>query len=141
MTRVDFYFNASDRFEVITRLLSKAVSRGFHILVYTQDDVRLQKIDHYLWHNPLLSFLPHVRSEHPLAGKTPIVIGSDPGFVTKPDIIINLDDQIPDCFSRFTRLLEVVTEDKDDRDSSRERFRFFKQRGYVVNSHDLKAVK
>jgi DNA polymerase-3 subunit chi len=55
------------------------------------------------------------------------------------DILLNYDSLIPDCYSRFDRVLEVVSEDAVDRELSREHFRFFKQNGCQVISHDLKG--
>jgi DNA polymerase-3 subunit chi len=57
----------------------------------------------------------------------------------KLDILINYDPLIPDYYSRFDRVLEVVSEDAVDRELSREHFRFFKQHGCPVFSHDLKG--
>lgn len=139
MTRVDFYFNATDKLNVMMKLLNKALHGGFHVFVYTQDLHMRHKIDQYLWQSRPLSFLPHVLTGHPLVSKTPVVIGSDPGFISKYDILINYETLIPDFFSRFDRFFEVVTDDAGDRELSREHFRFFKQRGYPVHSHDLKA--
>jgi len=141
MTRVDFYFNASDKLDVITKLLIKSVNSGLYVFVHMRDAQMLHQFDQYLWQSRPLSFLPHVLSDHPLAPQTPIVIGAEPGSIVKFDILINYEPLIPEYFSRFDRLLEVVTEDAGGRELSREHFRFFKQRGYPVYSHDLKADK
>lgn len=139
MTRVDFYFNASDKLDVITKLLYKSVNSGFHVFVHIRDAPMLHQFDQYLWQSRPLSFLPHVLSDHPLAAQTPIVIGAEPDSISKFDILVNYDPLLPDYFSRFNRLIEVVSEDAGGRESSREHFRYFKQRGYPVFSHDLKA--
>jgi DNA polymerase-3 subunit chi len=139
MTRVDFYFNASDKMEVMTKLLFKSVSGGFHVFVHMRDSQRLQIFNQYLWQSRPLSFLPHVLADHPLATQTPVVIGADPCSIMNLDILLNYDSLIPDCYSRFDRVLEVVSEDAVDRELSREHFRFFKQNGCQVISHDLKG--
>jgi len=141
MTRVDFYFNASDKIDVMTKLLYKSVNSGFHVFVHMRDTIMLHQFDKYLWQSRPLLFLPHVLSDHPLAAQTPVVIGPDPGSISKFDILINYEPLIPDYFSRFDRFLEVVSEDADDRELSRAHFRFFKQSGCPVFSHDLKAEK
>ena len=139
MTRVDFYFNASDKLGVITKLLFKSVNSGFHVFVHMRDAHMLHQFDQYLWQSRPLSFLPHVLSDHPSAAQTPVVIGPDPGSISKFDILINYEPLIPEYFSRFDRLLEVVSQDTGERELSRDHYRFFKQRGYPVYSHDLKA--
>lgn len=139
MNRVDFYFNASDKLEVMAKLLHKSVNGGFHVFVHMRDPKMMQMFNQYLWHSRPLSFLPHVLADHFLATQTPVVIGSDPGSIMKLDILINYDPLIPDYYSRFDRVLEVVSEDAVDRELSREHFRFFKQNGCPVFSHDLKG--
>jgi DNA polymerase-3 subunit chi len=86
-----------------------------------------------------LSFLPHVLCGHRLADKTPILIGDNPGKMLRPDVLINLDVETPEWFARFSRLLEIVTEDLQDKEMARRRFRYFKERGYSLDVHDLKA--
>jgi DNA polymerase-3 subunit chi len=84
-----------------------------------------------------LSFLPHVRCGHPLARQTPILIGADPDELASADVIISLDAEPPDFFGRFQRLLEIVSSEPGDRDRARQRFRFFRERGYPLDTHDL----
>jgi DNA polymerase-3 subunit chi len=141
MTRIDFYFNASDKLEVMAKLLYKSVNGGYRVFVHMRDKHMLNRFSQYLWQSRPLSFLPHVLSDHPLAAQTPVVIGPDPGSITKCDILINYESLIPDFYTRFDRLLEVVSEDTHDRELSREHFRYFKQLGLPVYSHDLKADK
>lgn len=139
MTRIDFYLNASSKLEVARKLASKALHVGSHILVFTRDVSLAREVDEYFWTSHHLSFLPHVLCEHRFADKTPILIGNDPGKLLRPDVLINLAEETPDCFGRFDRLLEIVTEDQVDKERARSRFRYFKERGYSLDVHDLRA--
>ena len=41
-------------------------------------------------------------------------------------------------FSRFQRLIEIVSaDDADDKQQARERFRYYRDRGYEIRTHDL----
>jgi DNA polymerase-3 subunit chi len=141
MTQIDFYFNAHNKLEVIRKLVVKATHAGSAVLLYTRDASLLQRVDQYLWTAQTLNFIPHVPCRHPLANKTPVLIGDDPGLLSHPDILINLDADVPACFTRFSRLLEVVSEDATDRDVSRLRFRYYKERGFSLITHDLKKAR
>jgi len=44
---------------------------------------------------------------------------------------------MPSYFSRFRRVVEIVTRDSDDRALARDRFRFYRDRGYEITTHDL----
>ena len=137
MTRIDFYFNAPSKIDVARKLATKAFNTGQNVLVYTPDPAQAQALDTAFWTAQQLSFLPHVRCGHPLARQTPILIGADADELASADILINLSGQPPECFGRFTRLLEVVSGEDDDRERARERYRFYKQRGYPLETHDL----
>lgn len=141
MTRIDYYFNAPGGSVVAQKLVVKAFNAGGRVLLFTRDKARGKEIDLLFWTSPLLSFIPHVACNHPLAGKTPILIGDDASQLESPDVLINLDSDVPDCFARFERVLEIVSEDAADRESARNRFRYYKERGYSIEMHDLKAPK
>jgi DNA polymerase-3 subunit chi len=53
------------------------------------------------------------------------------------EVLVNLREQWPACFSRFLRLVEIVGRDEADRQAARERFRFYRDRGYEIRHHDL----
>jgi DNA polymerase-3 subunit chi len=139
MTRITFYFNAPDKLDVARKLAAKVFQSGQQALVYTADPAKAQEVDLGFWTAQQLSFLPHVRCDHPLASETPILIGDNPDHLGRADVLINLDAQAPAFFGRFERLLEIVTCDPEDRQRARARFRFFKERGYALDTHDLAA--
>ena len=141
MTRVDFYFNAPGKAEVARKLATKTFQAGQQALVYTLQPQQGQELDGWFWTGQQLSFLPHVRCGHPLARQTPILIGSDPDELASADVLINLADETPAFFSRFARVMEIVTPDEKDRERARARLRFFRERGYAVETHDLAAAK
>ncbi len=141
MTRIDFYFNAPGKAEVARKLAAKTFQSGQQALVYSRQPNRCQELDGLFWTAQQLSFLPHVRCGHPLARQTPILIGDNPNELSSADVLINLDDETPDFFSRFARVMEIVTTEEGDRERARIRLRYFKERGYQVDTHDLAAAK
>jgi len=48
-------------------------------------------------------------------------------------VLINLSDQTPSNFARFERMLEIVADQEAERNAGRERYRFYKERGYPLN--------
>jgi DNA polymerase-3 subunit chi len=137
MTRVDFYFNAADKLELARKLAGKAYQSGLRALLYTADERLANDLDSAIWTRDKLSFVPHVRCGHPRAKETPVLIGTDPGALASPDMLINLDAECPSCFSRFERLLEVVGTDPADIQAGRLRYRFYKDRGYEIKNNDM----
>jgi len=142
MTRIDFYFNAPDKLAVAARLAQKAYAAKARLLIFSRDARALQGLDQRLWTTPPTGFLPHCRASDANAGETPVLLTSDPEALPHHDILLNLDDERPANFSRFDRVLEVVSrDDEEDRSRARQRFKFYKDRGYEIKSNDLAKEK
>ena len=137
MTSVDFYFNAADKLQVACRLAAKALAQGQRLLICAPQPDTAQDIDRLLWTWPATGFVPHCRVEAALAPETPVLIGAAADADAGCDILLNLGAETPPAFERFARLLEVVARDDADRRAARERFRFYRERGYRVAHHDL----
>jgi len=136
MTRVDFHFNAPDKLGYSCRLLRKIHRAGQRAVVYAPP-VALAELDSSLWTFSALDFIPHVTAGDALAAATPILLCSEPVETPHVDILVNLASQTPSFFSRFERVIEVVSTEDQDRLSARERWRFYKERGYPLASFDL----
>ena len=139
MTSIDFYHGASDKVQAACRLIGELHAQGRKVLVYAPAENLAERLDHQLWVQPATGFLPHCRVGAALAAETPVVIGGSLDDAIHHDVLINLDGDLPPAFSRFERLLESVGTDEADRGPARERFKFYRDRGYAITAHDLKA--
>lgn len=137
MTSIDFYFNAGDRLQVACRLAGKALAQGKQLLIYAPDADIAQRVDRMLWIWPATGFVPHCSMHDAIAGQTPVLIGDQPAAATHCDVLLNLAADTPPAFERFERLLEVVTLDDAERLAARDRYRFYRDRGYRIADHDL----
>ena len=72
-----------------------------------------------------------------LATRTPIVLTSECGDTPHHDNLLNLSAESPLFFSRFERLLELVSTEEADRLAGRARYKFYRERGYPMFTHDL----
>jgi len=137
MTQIDFYTHAADRLHTACRLVAKARGQGLRVTVYCPDRELAGKLDRMLWAVPATGFLPHCAPEDPLAAVTPVLIDSSGDIQIHDELLINLHKQWPAFFSRYRRLAEIVSTGGDDRESARERYRFYRDRGYDIRTHDL----
>jgi DNA polymerase-3 subunit chi len=137
MTRIDFYFEAEDKLQVACRLSAKAAQQKLRVLIYTPDEAQARRIDTMLWTWQATGFLPHCMARSPLAAQTPVLITGDPEETPHDEVLLNLHDEWPPAFGRFRRLVEIVGRDDADREAARARFRFYRDRGYEIASHDL----
>ena len=137
MTSIDFYTHVADRLAVAGKLVAKALSRHGHVRVLTPDSATTDALDRLLWAQPATGFLPHCRVCDPLASQTPVWIDHALEHQGPAAVLINLHDSPPPFFSRFERLAEIVT--IDGAAAGRERFRFYRERGYELRTHNLSA--
>jgi DNA polymerase-3 subunit chi len=140
MTRVDFHFNAPDKLGHCCRLLRKIHRAGQQAVVHHDSPAVLAELDRLLWVFSDLDFIPHLMADDPLAAETPILLTAGPVDTPHHDVLVNLAGDPPACFSRFERLIEVVTSDEGDRASGRARWRFYRDRGYPIQTYDLAAA-
>lgn len=137
MTRVDFHFNAADKLHYGCRLIRKVYRAGSKVLVWCEDAVALAQFDELLWTFSDSDFIPHVMASDPLASETPVLLAAEPTESPHHEVLVNLGLLTPPNFSRFDRLIEVVASADSDREQARERWRFYKDRGYPLHAHDL----
>ena len=136
MTRVDFYLVAAadntDHFAC--RLIEKAWRLGNRIVVRTRDAAHSDSFDRLLWTFRDQAFVPH-----DIVGREPssatVLIGHDAGPDTHCELLVNLDIAVADGFSRFERVAEVFPDLDQPRQAARERYNFYRARGYPLHHH------
>jgi DNA polymerase-3 subunit chi len=138
VTEVLFYTFAGDPLDVARRIAAKACGQGKHVMIYAPDATVADAIDRLLWTTPALGFVPHCRDRDALAGETPVLIGTDADPLRSADVMINLHAAQPPAFARFERLVEIIGLDEAGIEQGRERYRFYKSRGYPLETHDLR---
>lgn len=137
MTRIDFYTHVPDKARFTCAILAKVVERGNRAFVLVPDRAQAERLDELLWTFQPLSFLPHCLSDHKLSAETAVVIDHRDLQPPHDDILLNLRPDRPAIFSRFQRLVEIVSTDDDDRAAARDRFKFYRDRGYEIQSHNM----
>lgn len=137
MTDVRFYHNAPDRLRVACVLTAKASGGGRRVSVFAPDGNIARHFDQMLWSFQPLAFVPHVPAGSPLAAETTVVIGSRLEALPDDDVLINLGDDLPAGFERFSLVIEVVGPSDHERQAARGRFRRYKEQGHTLSAHDL----
>ena len=137
LTAIDFYFHVEDKLRTACALSAKAFARGLRVFAFCPDQEASQKFSRLLWTAPALSFIPHCAPDDRLAAVTPVIVDHDGANLPHDQVLLNLRAEWPPFFSRFQRLIEIVCLDDDDRRLARERFKFYRDRGYEIRSHDM----
>ena len=141
MTEVAFHFNVPDKLGYACRLLRKAAGSGAKVVVTGEAEL-LRALDTELWTFSALEFLPHCHAasaDAQVLAASPIVLADAPRATPHQEVLVNLGARIPDGFERFERLIEVVTQEDEDRQRARMRWKHYADRGYAIKRHDLAA--
>lgn len=141
MTQVDFYIlqdgQPAARPLFTCRLTEKAFKQGHQIYINTASGQQLQQLDDLLWTFRDGSFLPHAVYAAGASDNAPILLGHAVEPDGPSDVLVNLSSEVPPFFSRFSRVAELVDGDATRMDAARERYRYYKDRGYTLNTHNL----
>jgi DNA polymerase-3 subunit chi len=142
VTQVDFYILGGDarddRFGLACRLAEKAWRQGRRVLLHAGSSDEARHLDRLLWCYRDESFIPHGRLGEADPALNPVLIaetGQDPA--EEHDVLINLAHEIPTFFSRFDRVAECVDHEEAARKASRQRYRYYQQHGYPLNTHEI----
>jgi DNA polymerase-3 subunit chi len=142
MTQVDFYVldepAAGNRFTLACRLSEKIYHQGRRIFIHTESEEETRHMDRLLWTFRQGSFIPHGTLGDCDPAVTPVIIGHQSEGGDEHDVLINLSTDVPTCFSRFERVAEIIDKEPQVISAGRERFRFYRDRGYPLTKHDIK---
>ena len=141
MTNINFYKisgGLSESLMLSCQLTEKAFQQGLPVLLHTGDEDVSRQLDDLLWSFRPTAFLPHAIESTPVS---PIAINHDDDPGEHHGLLINLAKETPGWFSRFEKAIEIVYDDQQVIELKRERFSFYKHRGYPLNFHDLSNKK
>jgi DNA polymerase-3 subunit chi len=137
VTHVQFLHNAPDRLVAAAEWLQHAWQKRMQVLVYVPDAATAERFDRLLWSLPATGFLPHCHINSSLAAETPILLADNLDRLPQDDNLLNLGDELPPGFSRFGELVEIVSTEESDRQRARDRYRFYRERGYEIATADI----
>ena len=138
------------------KLVDKAYHLKHTIYVHTANQSQAQQMNELLWTFNPSSFLPHDLNEPDKNSEEPILIGypqtgtqqtnsqptsfqptSAPQITRFHDVLVNLDQTVPAFFGQFERVAEIVSGDDNARNQARQRYKFYRDRGYSLNTHNI----
>lgn len=146
MTRVDFYILSSDdpaeRLHYACKVTEKAYKLGHRVYVNSQNADQAQQLNDLLWSFLPSSFIPHTGITDSI--DCPVLIGHDSLQVdqetspeTRCEVLVNLADNVPEFFSRFQRVSEIVVQHAHIKQVTRDNYRFYRHRGYPLHTHNI----
>jgi DNA polymerase III subunit chi len=139
VTKIDFYVmtggDANDTLAIACRLTEKAFRSGT-VYLHCVDKLQAATLQEKLWSFRPDAFIPHELSSE-REPREAVVIGHKAPPENFHDILINLANETPAVFARFDRVLEIVPAEHSFREASRSKWRFYQDRGYPLEKHDI----
>jgi DNA polymerase-3 subunit chi len=139
--RIDFYvlpdYQEKGRALLACRLADQAYGLGRTVYLFASSDAQAAMLDDLLWTFRQDSFIPHER--YPLIGAedSPVLIGTASPAAVVAQVLINYTNVLPESFERFERVVELVDQHPDVLAQSRARFKQYRERGCVPETHKL----
>ncbi|WMS88427.1 DNA polymerase III subunit chi [Pleionea litopenaei] len=143
MTQVEFYIMEDERpraaFRHSVALIQKAFQSNRKVFIHTESKRDAEAMDEILWTQDPSSFLPHTLHGDAPGINAPIEIGYGELPSLRPDILINLTSEVPHFHGQFERLIEFVCGDEERKEKARERFKFYRDRGYPLQHYKVES--
>ena len=135
MTKVTFYklSNTAPSLKFVCQLIKKACAAKQQVLCLVADNQAAQQLDQMLWEIEPEAFIPHGIG----TDQMPVAISATAEPGEHHQLLINLQAEIPTWFSRFDRVIELVQPESEQEQIKRDHFRFYKERGYALDFHDI----
>ena len=145
MTQIDFYVlpdsTLEARLDFACRLAETIQRKGYRLHLHAEDEAMARELDAALWTFRADAYVPHALADDPLAGEVPVTIGwDDPPPPERPvQALLNLSPEIPEWFSRFERVAEIINQHQEVLVAKRRCWQTYKQRGYPIKAHQLRG--
>jgi DNA polymerase III subunit chi len=140
VARVDFYLlseaGEQARWRCACRLAEKAAELGQRVFIRTASAAESTKLDELLWTYSEKVFLPHEVAQQPSHQLVKVVIHDD-ASTAACDVLINLSTQAVQALPAAERIAEVVDADESAKRAARERYRFYREQGWALETHNL----
>jgi DNA polymerase-3 subunit chi len=122
------------------RLVETAYANQQTIYIQTNSTTESTQIDELLWTYRDDSFVPHDIYIQNNANPASILIGHDAPPPTITNTLLNLSSKMPASPNQFENIIEIVFDDPSIQQSARDRYRQYRDIGFELNTHKLKAA-
>jgi DNA polymerase-3 subunit chi len=142
--RVDFYVLSGTedrpRFKLGCRIAERAYLAGERVFVWLDEAHSLERLDELLWTFADRSFVPHeIYAEEGQWQDTPVLLSCAAQPQLPFGVLLNFGSAIPAAAAHAARIAEVIDADEERRRAGRNRFRQYRDRGMLPETHNIAA--
>ena len=143
MPQIDFYIlgqqDLRSKLLFACKIVQKVRDKNLKALVRTSDTANSEAMDRLLWTFRQKSFIPHaIITEGELPWKDyPVQISHVHHCPSQANVLINLQEGADRQCLEYERVVELVGSDQTDKDSGRQRYRYYRDQGLEPLAHDM----
>ena len=143
LTRIDFYYDVEDILSFASRMArklyyEKIVSAKQPLVIRCKDQSHCEEVSYSIQNFSKKDFLPCAQFSDKSALLFPIILSTVSEIPLWADdiiVLLNLDTKIEMTFSSYCRVIEIVDQTELNRQKGRERYKYYKERGYEIFGH------
>ena len=143
LTRIDFYYDVKDILSFASRMVrklyyEKVVSAKHPLVIRCKDQSHCEEVSYSIQNFSKKDFLPCAEFSDKSADLFPIILSTVSEIPLWADdiiVLLNLDTKIEITFSSYCRVIEIVDQAELNRQKGRERYKYYKERGYEIFGH------
>ena len=109
--------------------------------MYKESEDVTKRMDSLLWTFRDISFLPHEIFNETENDEAPVTIGHGEHFPNHSQVMINLNNKVPEFASKFNRIIEIVESNEKKKEIARLRYRQYKKNDYEIHNHKIDNLK
>jgi DNA polymerase-3 subunit chi len=134
-TTVQFYHLTTTPVErALPRLLEKAYSGGFRILLVANSEERVEQLNHLLWTYSQQGFLPHGSVKDGNVEKHPILLDTKIEPRNGAKLLALIDGTMPEKPEAFERIIDMFDgNDPQAVEKARQRWTAYKSAGHTLS--------
>ena len=143
MTRIDFYYGVKDILSFASRIArklhyEKVISVKRPLVIRCKNQSHCKEVGYSIHDFSKKDFLPCAEFSDGRADLFPIILSTVSEMPLWADdiiVLLNLDTKIETTFSSYFRVIEIVDQTELNRQKGRERYKYYKERGYEIFGH------
>ena len=143
MTRIDFYYDVKDILSFASRIArklhyEKVIAVKHPMVIRCKNQSHCEEVSYSIHNFSKKDFLPCAEFSDERADLFPIILSTVsevPLWADDIVVLLNLNTQIETTFSSYCRVIEIVDQTELNRQKGRERYKYYKERGYEIFGH------
>ncbi len=145
LTRIDFYYDVKDILSFASRMARKlyyerVISAKQPLVIRCKNQSHCEEVSYAIHNFSKKDFLPCAQFSDKSAKLFPIILSTVSEIPLWADdiiVLLNLDTKIEVTFSSYCRVIEIVDQNDLNRQKGRERYKYYKERGYEIFDHKV----